>query len=107
MGSTMKCAAPKALIPICSNMTFLDFTVQQIENLNIESEVNVTLVLMNSVKTRDSTEDMLRKIRILQIKIHTFMQDRYPHISSETFNLFLILSMRTKVFVPTRSWKLL
>ncbi|GFY50326.1 UTP--glucose-1-phosphate uridylyltransferase [Trichonephila inaurata madagascariensis] len=85
MGTTMKCIGPKALIPVRNNLTFLDLTVQQIDNLNTEYDVNVPLVLMNSVKTRDSTELVLKKFRNLRIKIYTFMQDRYPHIRAENF----------------------
>ncbi|KAF8794522.1 UTP--glucose-1-phosphate uridylyltransferase-like [Argiope bruennichi] len=85
LGTTMKCMGPKSLIPVRNGLTFLDLTIQQIENLNTEYETNVPLVLMNSFNTKDAIGDTLKKYRNLNIKIYTFMQDKYPHINAENF----------------------
>lgn len=87
LGTRMKCDSPKSLLPVRNDLTFLDLTVQQIENLNVEFGSNVPLVLMNSFSTVDETEKMLKKYRNLRIKIHTFLQSRYPRITADTFAL--------------------
>ena len=57
----MGCVGPKSVIPVRSDLTFLDLTVQQIETLNAKYDVDVPLVLMNSFYTEDDTKTILKK----------------------------------------------
>ena len=57
----MGCVGPKSVIPVRSDLTFLDLTVQQIETLNSKYDVDVPLVLMNSFNTEEDTKTILRK----------------------------------------------
>ncbi|XP_068244331.1 UTP--glucose-1-phosphate uridylyltransferase-like [Palaemon carinicauda] len=84
LGTSMGCQGPKSTIPVRSDLTFLDLTVQQIEHLNVRYGCNVPLVLMNSFNTDEDTEKVLRKYQGFQIKTYTFNQSRYPRINKET-----------------------
>ena len=80
----MGCVGPKSVIPVRSDLTFLDLTVQQIEKLNKTYDADVPLVLMNSFNTHDDTQKLLRKYKGFRIAIYTFMQSRFPRINKET-----------------------
>lgn len=84
LGTSMGCHGPKSVIPVRSDLTFLDLTVQQIEALNKQYKVNVPLVLMNSFNTDDDTEKIIRKYKGFKVDIHTFNQSCYPRIGRET-----------------------
>lgn len=87
LGTRMKCNGPKSLIPIRNTLTFLDLTVQQIENLNAEFSTNVPLVLMNSFNTSEETERMVQKYRNFRLQVHTFEQSRHPRIYADSLNI--------------------
>ena len=74
-------SGPKSVIPVRSDLTFLDLTVQQIEFLNKKYSANVPLVLMNSFNTDEDTHKIIRKYSGFNISIHTFNQSRYPRIN--------------------------
>lgn len=76
LGTSMGCVGPKSLIPVRSDLTFLDLTVQQIEHLNKEYNSDVPLVLMNSFNTDEESQKVLRKYKGFRVKIYTFMQSR-------------------------------
>merc|ERR1712029_234944 len=78
------CSGPKSVIPVRSDLTFLDLTVQQIEYLNKKYDANVPLVLMNSFNTDEDTMKIIRKYAGFNICIRTFNQSCYPRISKET-----------------------
>ncbi|CAG0888258.1 unnamed protein product, partial [Darwinula stevensoni] len=84
LGTSMGCKGPKSTIPVRNEFTFLDLTVQQIEYLNKTYQANVPLVLMNSFNTDDDTSKVLRKYTGFGVRIHTFMQSRYPRINKES-----------------------
>ncbi|XP_022698839.1 UTP--glucose-1-phosphate uridylyltransferase-like isoform X3 [Varroa jacobsoni] len=63
LGTSMGCQGPKSAIPVRNDLTFLDLTVQQIENLNATYGCDVPLVLMNSFNTEDDTIQILRKYK--------------------------------------------
>ncbi|GAB6025043.1 UTP--glucose-1-phosphate uridylyltransferase [Chamberlinius hualienensis] len=84
LGTSMGCKGPKSVIPVRNDLTFLDLTVQQIENLNKTYGANVPLVLMNSFNTDDDTQKIVRKYNGFQVKIYTFNQSRYPRINRES-----------------------
>ena len=54
-------SGPKSVIPVCSDLIFLDLTEQQIEFLNKKYSANVPLVLMNSFNTDKDTHKIIRK----------------------------------------------
>nr|QBH73768.1 UTP-glucose-1-phosphate uridylyltransferase 2 [Embidopsocus sp. OG1942] len=84
LGTSMGCHGPKSIIPVRSDLTFLDLTVQQIEHLNKKYKVDVPLVLMNSFNTDEDTQKIIRKYQGLQLQIYTFNQSCYPRINRDT-----------------------
>ncbi|KAK7072934.1 UTP--glucose-1-phosphate uridylyltransferase [Halocaridina rubra] len=84
LGTSMGCQGPKSTIPVRSDLTFLDLTVQQIEHLNVNYGSSVPLVLMNSFSTDDDTQKVVRKYQGFKVKIYTFNQSKYPRINKET-----------------------
>ena len=84
------------MIPVRSDLTFLDLTVQQIEFLNKKYSANVPLVLMNSFNTDEDTHKIIRKYSGFNVSIHTFNQSRYPRINkvettSSMFSKYILL----------------
>jgi len=84
LGTSMGCHGPKSVIPVRNDLTFLDLTVQQIENLNKTYNANVPLVLMNSFNTDDDTEKIVRKYKGFQVNIYSFNQSCFPRISRDS-----------------------
>ncbi|XP_018899454.1 UTP--glucose-1-phosphate uridylyltransferase isoform X1 [Bemisia tabaci] len=84
LGTSMGCRGPKSVIPVRSDLTFLDLTVQQIEYLNKTYKVNVPLVLMNSFNTDADTQKIIRKYKGVQVEIYTFSQSCFPRIEKES-----------------------
>lgn len=84
LGTSMGCQGPKSIIPVRSELTFLDLTVQQIEHLNKTYGCKVPLVLMNSFNTDEDTQKVIRKYHGFQVKTHTFNQSQYPRINKES-----------------------
>lgn len=84
LGTSMGCTGPKSLISVRNENTFLDLTVQQIENLNKHYGADVPLVLMNSFNTHEDTLKTLRKYQQYKVKILNFMQSRFPRINRES-----------------------
>ncbi|XP_055373590.1 UTP--glucose-1-phosphate uridylyltransferase isoform X2 [Condylostylus longicornis] len=85
LGTSMGCHGPKSVIPVRSDLTFLDLTVQQIEHLNKTYNSNVPLILMNSFNTDEDTEKIIRKYQGFRVPIFTFNQSCFPRISRESF----------------------
>lgn len=96
LGTSMGCKGPKSVIPVRNDLTFLDMTVQQIENLNRTYNANMPLVLMNSFNTDEDTSKVLRKYKGFKVKIYTFLQSRYPRINKET-----LMPIVTSLSVPS------
>lgn len=84
LGTSMGCSGPKSVIPVRSDLTFLDLTVQQIEHLNKTYKVDVPLVLMNSFNTDEDTQKIIRKYKGCHVQILTFNQSRYPRVNRES-----------------------
>ncbi|KAK4295820.1 hypothetical protein Pmani_031641 [Petrolisthes manimaculis] len=84
LGTSMGCKGPKSIIPVRSDLTFLDLTVQQIEHLNKRYGSEVPLVLMNSFNTDEDTEKVIRKYQGFKVKTYTFNQSHYPRINRES-----------------------
>ncbi|PNF34777.1 UTP--glucose-1-phosphate uridylyltransferase [Cryptotermes secundus] len=84
LGTSMGCHGPKSVIPVRSDLTFLDLTVQQIEHLNKTYKTSVPLVLMNSFNTDEDTQKIIRKYKGLQVEIYTFNQSCFPRINRES-----------------------
>ena len=75
-------SGPKSVIPVCSDLIFLDLTEQQIEFLNKKYSANVPLVLMNSFNTDKDTHKIIRKYSGYQ-HLHQDFQPR-PRKNQET-----------------------
>jgi UTP--glucose-1-phosphate uridylyltransferase len=101
LGTSMGCHGPKSVITVRNGLTFLDLTVQQIENLNKTYGSNVPLVLMNSFNTDDDTQKIIRKYKGIDIEIHTFNQSCYPRINKESL---LPIAKHSKVHEDIESW---
>lgn len=84
LGTSMGCTGPKSVIQVRNDLTFLDLTVHQVEDLNKRYGCSVPLVLMNSFNTHDDTLKLIRKYKDRQLKIHTFLQSKFPRINKET-----------------------
>ena len=84
LGTSMGCKGPKSVIPVRSDLTFLDLTVQQIEYLNKKFDADVPLVLMNSFNTDEDTHKIIREYGNFRVRILTFNQSRYPRINKES-----------------------
>ena len=84
LGPIMGCKGPRSVIPVRNDLTFLDLTVQQIENLNKSFGTDVPLVLMSSFNTEEDTEKIIRKYSGFTVRIVSFNQSRYPRIHKES-----------------------
>lgn len=99
LGTSMGCVGPKSLIAVRNGLTFLDLTVQNIEQLNKKYDVDVPLVLMNSFNTDADTEKVSRKYRGCKVRIYTFLQSRYPRLNKET-----LLPIATSIDGDAEDW---
>lgn len=84
LGTSMGCTGPKSIIQVRNDLTFLDLTVKQVEELNKKYDCDIPLVLMNSFNTDLETNKILRKYQDHRCKIYTFMQSKFPRINKET-----------------------
>lgn len=84
LGTSMGCKGPKSVISVRNDLTFLDLTMQQIQQLNKTYNVSVPLVLMNSFNTDEDTSKLLKKYQSVQVQVHTFCQSQYLRINRET-----------------------
>ena len=84
LGTTMGCVGPKSAIEVRDGMNFLDLTVRQIEWLNMEKNVSVPLILMNSFNTDMETRKVIQKYGRNRINIITFNQSRFPRIGKDS-----------------------
>uniref|UniRef100_A0A3Q3XL79 UTP--glucose-1-phosphate uridylyltransferase n=1 Tax=Mola mola TaxID=94237 RepID=A0A3Q3XL79_MOLML len=103
LGTSMGCRGPKSLISVRSENTFLDLTVQQIEDLNKTYGADVPLVLMNSFNTDDDTKKILQKYKHHRVKIHTFNQSRYAHLGTKwrlAVSMLASVSWHCCFFIP-------
>jgi len=99
LGTTMGCKGPKSVIEVHSEMSFLDLTVGQIEDLNNRYSVDVPLILMNSFNTHDDTLKVIQKYQNIQARILNFNQSRYPRILKES-----LLPMATDPIGDLEQW---
>jgi len=83
LGTSMGCQGPKSTITVRDDLTFLDLSIKQLENINIAYDTNVPLILMNSFNTDEETNKVIKKYSHLKVKIHSFNQSRYPRINRE------------------------
>eukprot|EP00027_Filamoeba_sp_ATCC50430_P000960 CAMPEP_0168555250 /NCGR_PEP_ID=MMETSP0413-20121227/8230_1 /TAXON_ID=136452 /ORGANISM="Filamoeba nolandi, Strain NC-AS-23-1" /LENGTH=501 /DNA_ID=CAMNT_0008586079 /DNA_START=104 /DNA_END=1609 /DNA_ORIENTATION=- len=84
LGTTMGCTGPKSVIEVHSELSFLDLTVTQIEDLNTRYDADVPLILMNSFNTHDDTLKVIAKYQKCNTKILNFNQSRFPRILRES-----------------------
>jgi UTP--glucose-1-phosphate uridylyltransferase len=74
----------KSALEVKNDMTFLDLTVHQIEDLNRTKQVDVPLILMTSFNTHEDTQRIIKKYGGRKLHVKTFSQSRYPRIYKDT-----------------------
>eukprot|EP00128_Syssomonas_multiformis_P005339 Colp12_sorted_trinity150504_noHs@14580 len=84
LGTSMGCTGPKSAIEVRDDMTFLDLTVRQIEQLNERYDADVPLLLMNSFNTHEETERIIQKYANNRVNILTFNQSKYPRFYKDS-----------------------
>jgi len=84
LGTTMGCEGPKSVISVRSGLTFLDLTIQQLEQINRQYGTDVPLVLMNSFNTHEETAKVLQKYSHVPVQIYSFNQSKFPRVDRET-----------------------
>lgn len=84
LATPLGCSGPTSTIPVRDNLTSLDLTVQQLEQLNKLYNTDVPLVLMNSFLTDEETEKVIRKYSSFEVTIRTFNQSCFPRINKDT-----------------------
>lgn len=80
LGTSMGCTGPKSVIEVHSELSFLDLTVGQIEDLNNRYKVDVPLVLMNSFNTHQETLKVIGKYKNIKARILNFNQSKFPRV---------------------------
>lgn len=79
LGTKMGFNGPKCGIEVCNGLTYLDLIVNQIESLNSKHGCNVPLILMNTIRTHDSTLKAVEKYSKKTVDILTLCQNQsYP-----------------------------
>lgn len=86
LGTSMGCTGPKSVIQVRDDLTFLDITVHQVEELNRKYNCKIPLVLMNSFNTHDDTLKLIKKYENREVDIYTFLQSKFPRINKETLS---------------------
>jgi UTP--glucose-1-phosphate uridylyltransferase len=86
LGTTMGCTGPKSVIEVHSDMTFLDLTVKQIEDLNETYSAQVPLILMNSFNTHEDTVKVVNKYSQSRATVFNFNQSKYPRIYKDSLS---------------------
>jgi len=84
LGTSMGCTGPKSVIEVHSELSFLDLTVGQIEDLNNRYKVDVPLILMNSFNTHSETLKIINKYKNIKARILNFNQSRFPRILKDS-----------------------
>lgn len=75
--------SPKSIIQVRNDLSFLDLSVMQVENMNRSFGVDVPLLLMNSFNTDEDTEVVVRKYGE-HCKIERFNQSQFPRLFKDT-----------------------
>ncbi|CAL5382322.1 unnamed protein product [Camellia sinensis] len=79
LGTKMGFNGPNCAIEVCNGLTYLDLIVNQIESLNSKHGCNVPLILMNTIRTHDSTLKAVEKYSKKTVDILTLCQNQsYP-----------------------------
>nr|CDS26761.1 UTP glucose 1 phosphate uridylyltransferase [Hymenolepis microstoma] len=84
IGKSMNFDGTKSLIKVRNDKSFLEICLQQIDDLNVKYNCDVPLVLMNSFKTDQDTEEFLKNMPKTRTQLFTFQQNRFPRLSEET-----------------------
>lgn len=86
LGTSMGLDQPKSLIEVREGKTFLDLIARQIQEMRRTTGATVPLLLMNSVGTRPSSIEHLKKYPelVLEDLPLDFLQNQVPKIDQET-----------------------
>lgn len=83
LGTSMGCSGPKSLLQVRDGLTFLDFSLKQLEAINERYGVSVPLVLMNSFNTEAETKAYLAGVKT-SVEVHHFNQFELPRMDAAT-----------------------
>jgi UDP-N-acetylglucosamine pyrophosphorylase len=85
LGTGMGLDQAKSLLPVRSGLTFLDFTVKQVQQLRADHGVALRFLLMNSFSTSRDSLEFLRKYSDLGDPLSLeLMQSQIPKIDAAT-----------------------
>jgi UTP--glucose-1-phosphate uridylyltransferase len=79
----MGCVGPKSLIEVRNGMSFLEFSIRQLEHLNAKYNVSVPIILMNSFNTEKDTKEFLTNLHS-SVEVFCFNQFELPRMDAET-----------------------
>lgn len=82
LGTSMGISGPKSALPIKDGLTFLDVICRQVLALRDEHDVDLPLILMNSFRTQDASQEIL---------------DRYPDLLVDGLPLSFLQSAEPKL----------
>lgn len=87
LGTTMGLKDAKSLIPVKNSLTFLDITALQTLSLHEKYAIKVPLILMNSFRTEESANELIRKYPQLKAVVpYSFLQHKYPKILVDNYS---------------------
>ena len=85
LGTSMGLAGPKSLLPVRSDLTFLDITVRQVLALRERYGVRLPLTFMDSFSTREATLEVLARYPDLEVAglPLDFLQSQEPKLRAD------------------------
>ncbi|MBT5855827.1 UTP--glucose-1-phosphate uridylyltransferase [bacterium] len=91
LGTSMGCHGPKSAIIAKNNQSFLEIALNNHKALCAETGTAIPFILMNSYRTHKVTTARLRSYEA-SFPIHTFIQNQFPRIKTDTITPFEHLS---------------
>lgn len=90
---------PPIPLEVRDGLSFLDLTVNQIQEKNKMFGTDIPLVLMNSFNTDEETDKIIKKYDGSKVKIMTFNQSKFPRISKDS-----LTPLAKKPDAPRSQW---
>ncbi|KAF8893994.1 UTP-glucose-1-phosphate uridylyltransferase [Infundibulicybe gibba] len=87
VGKSMGMKSAKCALEIKDGISFLDVVVEQMENLNSAHNVDIPLILMNSLYTHEDTMRITEKYDDRPTRVFSFVQSSFPNVLQESFEL--------------------
>lgn len=85
LGTSMGLDGPKCMLPAKESLSFFDIAANQIRELNKNSGIQIPFILMNSFRTDEETQKLIKQYPDLLTDIpNTFIQNKYPKILQDS-----------------------